>query len=208
LVQATISALLSPKFGLPKWWRWIQFFIPIGLYLGVLIQFDPIWALAIFVIVWLVFANAFKERVPLYLTNDTTREALKALVKKRRKVRFLDLGCGLGGNVAYMSQLKGVAESHGVETAPIPYLISKLVTGLRGGQTFAMDMWKTELAYYDVVYAFLSPEPMPKLWEKVKDEMHSGSVFVSNSFAVPDVEPTEIWELDDSRKTVLYIYRL
>lgn len=208
LIQASLAALVSCKLGLPCWWRWIQFFIPVGLYLGVLIQFDPIWALVIFVVVWLVFSNAFKERVPLYLTNDTTRQALKDLVKKKRRQRFLDLGCGLGGNVAYMSQQKQVAESHGVETAPIPYLISKLVTVLRGGQTFAMDMWKTELAYYDVVYAFLSPEPMPRLWEKVKDEMHPGAIFVSNSFPVPGVEPSEVWELSDSRKTILYIYKL
>ncbi|BCN92833.1 hypothetical protein THMIRHAM_06180 [Thiomicrorhabdus immobilis] len=207
-IQALLASLVSCRLGLPCWWRWIQFFIPVGLYLGVLLKFDPIWALVIFVVVWMVFANAFKERVPLYLTNNTTREALKNLVKRKRRVRFLDLGCGLGGNVAFMSQLKPVAESHGVETAPIPYLISKMITALRGGQTFAMDMWKTELAYYDVVYAFLSPEPMPRLWNKVKEEMLPGSIFVSNSFAVPDVEPSEVWELSDSRKTILYIYRL
>ena len=208
LIQATLAALISCKLGLPCWWRWIQFFIPVGLYVGVLINFNPLWALALFVVFWLVFANAFKERVPLYLTNNTTRQALKELIKRKRKIRFLDLGCGLGGNVAFMSQQRQVAESHGVETAPIPYLISKIITGFRGGRTFAMDMWKTELAYYDVVYAFLSPEPMPKLWEKVKEEMLPGSVFVSNSFAVPDVEPSEVWELSDSRKTTLYIYHL
>lgn len=207
-IQASLAALVSCKLGLPCWWRWIQFFIPIGLYLGVLFKFDPIWALVIFIVVWLVFANAFKERVPLYLTNSTTREALKNLVKRKRRIRFLDLGCGLGGNVAYMSQLKQVAESHGVETAPLPYVVSKLVTVFRGGQTFAMDLWKTELAYYDVVYAFLSPEPMPQLWKKVKEEMLPGSVFVSNSFAVPGIEPSEVWELSDRRKTILYIYQL
>jgi len=165
-------------------------------------------SLALFVIVWLVFANAFKEWVPLYLTNNTTRQAFKELIKRKRKVRFLDLGCGLGGNVAFMSQQRQVSESHGVETAPIPYLVSIVITGFRGGRTFAMDMWKIELAYYDVVYAFLSPEPMPKLWEKVKEKMLPGSIFVSNSFAVPGVEPTEVWDLSDSRKTTLYIYHL
>lgn len=206
LLQASLSAVLSPYFGLPSWWRYIQFFIPVGLYVGVLIGFDPIWALILFALIWLVFANSFKDRVPLYLTNETTRKALKVLVKNKRDIHFLDLGCGLGGNVAFMSQIKNVSESHGVETAPVPYLLSKAVTFFRGGDTFAMDLWKTDLAYYDVVYAFLSPEPMPKLWEKVKEEMVEGSVFVSNSFAIPDIEPTEVWELSDSRQTRLYLY--
>jgi len=208
LIQASVAAGVSCKLGLPCWWRWIQFLLPVALYAAVLIEFNPLWALAIFILIWLVFANTFKERVPLYLTNETTREALKTLVKRQRNIRFLDLGCGLGGNVAFMSQQKAVIESHGVETAPVPYIVSKWLTTFRGGQTFAMDMWKTELAYYDVVYAFLSPEPMIKLWQKVKDEMRPGSMFVSNSFAVPDVEPSEIWELSDDRKTILYIYRL
>ncbi|GAB6069583.1 hypothetical protein JCM30760_06800 [Thiomicrorhabdus hydrogeniphila] len=208
LIQATIAATISCKLGLPCWWRWIQFLLPIGLYIGVLIDFNPLWALVLFVLIWLIFANTLKERVPLYLTNQTTREALKTLVKRSRNIRFLDLGCGLGGNVAFMSQQKAVVESHGVETAPLPYIVSKWITMFRGGQTYAMDIWKTELAYYDLVYAFLSPEPMPKLWQKVKDEMLPGSTFVSNSFAVPEVEPSEIWELSDERKTILYIYRL
>lgn len=208
LVQALLAVSLTYLFKLPKWWRWIQFAIPVGLYLGLLIGFDPIWALILFICIWLIFANAFKERVPLYLTNRTTQQALKILVEARQNVRFLDLGCGLGGNVAYMSGQSMVALSHGVETAPIPYVLSKLMTFTRGGQTFALDMWKADLSKYDVVYAFLSPEPMPQLWEKVSQEMSTGSVFISNSFAVPDIEPTEVWELSDSRKTQLFIYAI
>ena len=58
------------------------------------------------------------------------------------------------------------------------------------------------------MYAFLSPEPMPKLWEKIVNEMPSGSVFISNSFAVPNVTPDDIWQLPDARQTILYLYRL
>ncbi|BBN60046.1 hypothetical protein [Hydrogenovibrio marinus] len=208
ILQGVLAAFISCRIGLPCWWRIIQIALPIGLYLGLTYKVNPWLALGIFVVLWLVFFNAIKERVPLYLTNNTTREALKKLVKRRRNVRFLDLGAGLGGNVVYMSQLPNVQRSDGVETAPIPYLVARLFTLLRGGHIYAMDLWKTKVEYYDVVYAFLSPEPMEKLWQKLSNEMVSGSVFVSNSFAVPDVEPSEVWELNDSRKTKLYIYHI
>jgi hypothetical protein len=208
LVQGLAAAWLTLRLGLPSWWRWIQLFLPIALYAAVQIDYAPIWALIIAIVIIMLFANAFFEQVPLYLTNETTRQALKKLVRSKRDIRFLDLGCGLGGNVTFMSQQKAVTESHGVETAPIPFFVSKLYTIFRGGRTFAMDMWKTELAYYDVVYAFLSPEPMPRLWEKVKEEMQPGSVFISNSFPIPDIEASEIWQLPDSRQTILYIYHL
>jgi len=59
-----------------------------------------------------------------------------------------------------------------------------------------------------VVYAFLSTEPMSRLWQKVAQEMRPGSVFVSNSFQVPDVEPTSVVVVNDSRQTHLYFYAI
>jgi len=207
-LQGLLAAVLSCKLGLPCWWRWIQFFLPVGLYLGISFQLGGIWALVGFLLLYLVFFNASKERVPLYLSNDTTREALKTLAEKYQEVRFLDLGSGLGGTVAFMSQLPNVERADGVETAPLPYLLSKILTTLKGGEIYWMSLWKADLSQYNLVYAFLSPEPMPKLWHKVITEMQSGAIFVTNSFAVPDVKPTEIWELEDSRQTKLFIYQI
>lgn len=206
--QGVLAAFLSCRLGLPCWWRIIQVLFPVGLYLGVVYAIDPLFALLLFVLLWLIFFNAIKERVPLYLTNRTTRDALKKLIKRKKHIRFLDLGSGLGGNVVFMSQQVNVVRSDGVETAPIPYLVSKLFSWLRGGHIYAMDLWSTKLEYYDLVYAFLSPDPMQKLWQKVIEEMKPGSVFISNSFAVPDVVPSEIWELDDRRHTKLFVYRM
>lgn len=219
LVQGVLAAVLSHWLGLPSWWRWIQLLIPLGLYGALSAGVNPWWGLALFVLIGLVFSNAGHERVPLYLTNSVTRQALKELVAEQvalhcsehdsaQNVRFIDLGCGLGGNVVFMAQVPNVQVSHGVETAPIPYLLSKMHTTLRGGETFATDLWKVSLADYNMVYAFLSPEPMVKLWQKVSQELPSGAVFVSNSFAVPDVEPTEVWSLSDARQTQLFIYRV
>ena len=58
-----------------------------------------------------------------------------------------------------------------------------------------------------MVYAFLSPVPMTALWNKVEKEMKPGGLFISNSFPVPDIEPSEIVEVDDERQTQLYCYR-
>ena len=107
-----------------------------------------------------------------------------------------------------MAQQPEVKTSIGVETAPVPYLLARFFSGLRGGQVLAQDIWKTPLQDCNFVYAFLSTEPMPRLWQKVQLEMKPGAVFVSNSFAVPDVDPSEIWELSDARQTRLFIYYL
>lgn len=38
--------------------------------------------------------------------------------------------------------------------------------------------------------------------------MKSGALLVSNSFAIEDVEPLEVWELLDGRQTQLLIYQI
>jgi hypothetical protein len=63
------------------------------------------------------------------------------------------------------------------------------------------------LSRYDVAYAFLSPQPMPRLYEKVVAEMKPDTLFISNSFVVPDNPADEIAEVDDARETKLHLWR-
>lgn len=207
LAQALLASLIS-VWLLPYWWRWIQLILPIAMYVALLLEFSPLASLAIFVLLWLVFRNAVVERVPLYLTNQITRQALKQVIKHHNDVRFIDLGCGLGANVVFMQTLPNVKQADGVETAPLPYLWAKLRSLFSKARVYRQDIWDTDLSDYDLVYAFLSPEPMSKLWQKVIAEMSPGAVFVSNSFAVDGVEPSEVWQLADKRQTQLYIYRI
>ncbi len=206
LAQASLAAVLSCRFGLPCWWRIIQFLMPIGLYLALMMSFNPLWALFIFIVLWLVFKNAVVERVPLYLTNSITRQALKQMVRGQQAVRFIDLGCGLGTNVFFMQSLANVARAVGVETALMPYWIARLQAWFKPGEIRRQDLWQVNLADYDLVYAFLSPEPMAKLWQKAQNEMRPGARLVSNSFALEGVEPSDIWQLADRRQTQLFIY--
>lgn len=69
------------------------------------------------------------------------------------------------------------------------------------------NLWQENLTDYDVVYAFLSPTPMNALWDKVQREMRPGSLFISNSFAIPEVATSHIVEVDDARGTKLYCYQ-
>jgi hypothetical protein len=49
---------------------------------------------------------------------------------------------------------------------------------------------------------------MGRLWLKAQHEMRPGALFISNSFSVPDVKVTIEIEVNDSRETRLYCYRL
>jgi hypothetical protein len=206
--QGLVAAGLGRVFRLPVWWMWIGLFFPTVLYLALTAGHLPAWPFGIaFVVLLLFFSNTAGERVPLYLTNGKTVEALRSLMKERGARHFIDLGSGLGGVVRALDG-EGM-RARGVETAPMVWFVSMVLSKLSGrGDILRQDLWSTDLSGEDVVYAFLSPEPMPRLWEKAQREMKHGSVLVSNSFAVPGVSPTEIWELSDRRKTRLLLYTM
>ncbi|MBC7430072.1 MAG: hypothetical protein H7336_15765 [Bacteriovorax sp.] len=206
--QGLLSALLCQfVFKLPKWFIVISLLLPLF--------FSAAWTYLhisagiygiIFIILALTFSHTLKERVPLYLSNNTTHDSLKKIIAEQKAKKVLDLGSGLGGVVRALAAENVI--SHGVESAPMLWLVSSaqsLIT--RSGFIYRKNIWQTNLNDYDVIYAFLSPAIMEKLFLKVEEEMKPGSVFISNSFAVPSVKASEVRILDDGRKTQLYIYR-
>jgi hypothetical protein len=70
------------------------------------------------------------------------------------------------------------------------------------------SLWDCDLSQYDVVFAYLSPVPMDELWNKARQEMRSGSLFISNTFAVHDHPPQESITVDDLHHSTLYIWRM
>ena len=144
-----------------------------------------------------------------YLSNQTTWRALSDLLPAQDSFRFVDLGSGLAGTLSYLAQQHPEGEFVGVESAPLPILLARLRCGQQHNITLLrQDMWSLNLAPFDVVYCFLSPEPMPKIYVKARKEMRPGSLLISNSFAVQGCEPDQVLELDDRRRTRLYLWRM
>jgi hypothetical protein len=206
--QCVVAALVSRLLGLPVWWIWIGLFFPMAVTLALNAGDMPAWPFGVaFVLLYLFFSNTARERVPLYLSNKKTTDALLSLMQQRGATRFTDLGSGLGGVVRALDG--GGRVARGVETAPMVWVMSAVLSKLTGrGRILRQDIWSTKLGQEDLVYAFLSTEPMPALYDKARAEMRPGSLLVSNSFPVPGVEPDEVWELPDRRKTKMYLYQM
>ena len=121
------------------------------------------------------------------------------------------MGLGIGGILLYLATRRPDAQLTGIESAPLPFLVSWLRARLSKCPNLALqygDFWKLDFSDYDVVYAFLSPEPMPALYEKVRREMKPGTRFVSNSFTVPGVPADDTVIVSDRRRTKLYIWNI
>lgn len=193
LLISGCAALLAWHWRLPLWWRYINlFFLPLAgllLYLQTRIDgINPNWFLAAFLVLALTSIGAVRTRVPLYLSSPRAAEELARRLPKGG--RFIDLGCGLGGPLLGIHKYRPDARLAGIEAAPLNWLIAKLRLLARGARADVRlgNLWDANLANYDIVYAYLSPAPMARLWDKALLEMKPGSLFISNTFAISDAD--------------------
>lgn len=193
----------------PWWWRIIHAgFMPL-VWFTQRLAIDPGWFLLAAILLLLVYRGALSGQVPLYLSNKQTVAALADLLAERGPTHFLDLGAGLGSTTVPLADALPASHFTGYENAPLTWLAGLLLSRGRPNIRWRWDdLWQARLGDYDVVYAFLSPAPMPRLWEKVRAEMPPGSLFVSNSFPVPGIAPTRIVEVDCTPPRPLYCYQL
>lgn len=208
LGAGAIAAALGFAWRLPMWWLPINLFFIAGLLATQGLQLAAYWYLAAFVLLLLVYGRIAHTRVPLYLSSQAAWRAVADLLPPRAVMA--DLGSGMGGMLAFLSRQRPEGEYLGVEAAPLPFLLSWMRARLSGNH-YAIrwnSLWKLDLQPYDVVYAYLSPVPMADLWRKVRAEMRPGSLFISNTFAVPGVEASGVVQLDDLHHSILYLYRL
>ena len=172
-----------------SWWTPVNATFPLAVWIASRWTVSPLWFLGAFVVLAVIYGTTFRTQVPLYLSNGRAIAAVAELLPRARRFRFLDVGCGTGTVLAALGASHAEGEFHGLELAPGPWLVARVRGWLsRGRFTVARrDLFREPFADYDVVYAFLSPVPMPDLWRKARAEMRPGTIFVSNTFAVPGV---------------------
>ncbi len=210
LLTGVLGAMLGRLAGLDSWWMVIQCLFPVGILVARGAPVPPwIW-LALFFVLVVVYWSTFRTQVPLYLSSSKVREALVPLLPDG-PFRFIDVGSGVGGVLTDLARRRADGEYHGIESAPLPYLVSRLRIALgrhRNCHAHWGSFWSADLTSYDVVFAYLSPVPMAALWEKARAELRPGATFISNTFVVDVAPPTRMVQVDDLHRSTLYVWSM
>ncbi len=214
LLCGVLAAAFSRMAGLARWWLFIQFLFAPALVLTLSLGLPPGFFLAAFVILLAVYWSTFRTQVPLYLSSRKIWQTLETLLPAAvsgKTFTFMDLGSGIGGVLIHLAGVRPDGRYHGVEAAPLPFLLSWLRIRLSGSRNCKVEwgsLWKCNLAQYDVVFAYLSPVPMDQLWHKARSEMRPGTLFISNTFSVPGHPPQQAFSVDDLHHSTLYIWQM
>jgi SAM-dependent methyltransferase len=192
-------------------WRWFPFLLGFPWVLvWLLLHPLPGWVWpGAFLLTALVFGGGILTRVPLYHSNRETWKALETLLPET-PAAFVDLGAGLGGPLAHLARKRPDCRFAGVEASPLTWLGAWLrALPCRDRCRVRLgSLWTEDLAPFDVVYAFLSPVPMERLFAKALRDMKPGSLFVSHSFPVPGRTPDRELPVPGPRGSRLLIWRM
>lgn len=209
-VTGAFAAGLSRIAKQDPWWIVIQLLFTPAVALVASTQLrSEIW-IGLFLGLVAVYWTTFRTQVPLYLSSRKVRTALVPLLPTG-PFSFMDVGSGVGGVLTDLAELRPEGEYHGIESAPVPWLISWLRVTLgrrRNCHAQLGSLWNCDLSRYDVVFAYLSPVPMQALWEKVQREMRPGSTFISNTFVIAAAAPTRTVQIDDLHNSTLHVWAI
>jgi len=205
-----VSYSMAVLFSLSKPWRVVNLLIPLS---GAITLFldAPSWIFLIVAIaLFLIYAPAFVTRVPYYPTPRPAYDLILAELPTDRPFVFLDIGCGFGDLLSFLSKRRPYGRFVGIEIGVLPWLIGWMRTKTGRYKNLRIhfkNMWKAPLDEYDFVYTFLSPAPMVPLWHKAQAEMQPGSLFISNTFQAPAAAERDV-PIDDRRSSRLFMYRM
>ncbi len=206
-VQCVSAGVTAAALRLQWWWIAVSLVFVPALAIGVAVSLPALWPGAALLALLLTYGGTQGTRVPLYLSSRAAVRALRELLPTDRPISLLDIGAGTGTVLAAIGCSHSNVAAQGVERAPMPFLLAFLRAWV-GGRRYRVrwgNLWSTDLSSHDIVYAYLSPVPMPRLWEKAKREMRPGSLLISYRFLIPGVVPDR---MIDAGKDGLYVWRL
>lgn len=214
LITGMTAPLLSMLFGMARWWIPIQMLFAPGMFFLLSLSLPPAAYLSVFIVLALVYWRTYQSQVPLYLSSRRVWHTLEELLpaeKTGQSFSFVDIGSGTGGVINHLARKRPDGNFIGIENAPLPLLLGQLRARLNRLSNCTQlwgNMWELDFSQYDVVYAYLSPVPMPQLWEKACAEMKAGSLLISNTFTVPDHPPDYSITLQDWQHSTLHVWHI
>lgn len=212
-LQSFISSACSQHLGMARWWQWIHFCFPLLVWLMMMFTIPTEVYLLGFLVTASIYWTTFRTQVPYYPSRLPIWQKVSALTHQYQahygaNIRVMEIGSGLGGFSRYIANTHPEAKVEGVEVAPLPWLVSRVLAFWQHSNAIChlANYNQLNFADYNIVFAYLSPAAMPALWQKAQQELNPGCLLISLEFPIPGVAPTQ-QVAGDTQSPDLFIYQ-
>jgi len=150
--------------------------------------------------------------VPNIATNDELVKILVADLSLSAGDLFVDMGCGDGMVLEWVQNAFPHAVCTWYEYAPVAYKKAIARKKKNKWKYFLKkrNLFDADVSCADVVFCFLMPHLMSKVWKKVKSECKPGALLYVNAFAIPHVASLKKISMiaKNGVEKVIFVYRV
>ncbi len=158
---------------------------------------------------WSEAKHYFYHQAPTVGTYSRHFDLMKQKLKLSDWASVIDLGCGDGGVLRFMSDHYHLSILDGVDNnlttiwrwKIVNYFYNKKNINLHHG-----DIQDTDISHYDIIYIFLLPQHLDNLHSRLQNNMKSDAIIVCNTFEFSDRKPYQVLRSDDT-KSVIRLYK-
>jgi hypothetical protein len=151
--------------------------------------------------------------VPFIPTKDEIVEGMMSAINFKNNQTIYELGCGNG---KMMFKIKKECDKKNLKNIKIKgyELISPLVWWVKWKkrtiknttnkiEIFSRDFFKQDLADADIIFCYLFPPIMQRIFREIWPKLKEGTVLISHAFRIDDLKPKEVFKVDGTR---VYVY--
>jgi len=123
--------------------------------------------------------------------------------------KIYDLGSGWGTLAIALSKHSSSCKIIGIENSIIPYIVSELLVWLlriKHVEFHFANFLKYDFGDAGVIVCYLYPGGMQKLKPGLEAYLKSGTIVISNTFAIPGWTPVERFRASDLYHSPVYVY--
>lgn len=150
----------------------------------------------------------FVTRVPFVPTPQKNVKLIIDQFGLKPGQKFYDLGCG-DGRFLIEAEKRG-AKAIGFEISPWAFFRAKINLFVHKSQAEVLykNFYHFNLSDADTVFCFLIDTVMPKVEEKLRQELKPGTKIICYDFKLPTWKPIKVVDLrpDDKKSSNVYLY--
>lgn len=161
------------------------------------------------VIIILIAVKYFLLTAPFLPTKRQDLATVSAVLEKYQIKSLMDLGCGIGGVLAYLNKNDKSLRLSGLEISLGQFMIAKLrflfnkKVKVRWRNLFWVNWDKSQ-----AVYMFWRPQTIEKYRKKIEDQLNSGQFVISYCFEIPWLKPMLLERVKQDELMPVYIYKV